>query len=162
MARERKKANEEVEASLLDRRSYLKLAGTAVAAVAASSANATAADSSGYGAGGFGEGEYGSSGPTNPAPTIERFDVAKSEQLGDSRMFTVKWAVADAGEDLDVVEIVVASGPSDVDFSVFDVAGAKASDYTIFQFPVGTTLDVTVKVTDAAGTVTKDTRTVSL
>lgn len=168
MARERLQADDQSEASLLDRRSYLKMAGTAAAAVAAGTGTATAAGPSvGYGEGKFGQMPYGggdgSPGGSSPsAPTVERLDVSKSEKLGDDRMFSVKWAVADADADLDVVEVVVHEGLADVNFTVEDVSGGKASGWELFQFPVGSTLEVTLRAKDDADEVTKKTETVSL
>jgi hypothetical protein len=165
MARERLKADDQSETSLLDRRSYLKLAGTAAAAVAGGSATATAAGSPvGYGHGGFGQMPYGggSPGESNSAPTVESFDLSKSERLGDDRMFSVEWAVADADGDLDVVEVVVHEGLADVNFAVQDVSGGSASGWEIFEFPVGTTVEVTLRAKDSSGEVTKKTQTLSL
>lgn len=153
------------EASLLDRRSYLKLAGSAVAATAASSAvGAAQTDSTGYGEGGFGQSPYGGgdSGSTNPLPTIDEFTVSKSEQLGGDRMFSVRWGVSDEAGDLDAVEVVVVDDAADMNFSVSDVGGASASGWELFQFPLDSVVDVTVRVTDEAGNVAKDTKTVSL
>ena len=165
MAREQMKAREDEESSLLDRRSYLKLAGSAVAATAASSGvGAAQTDSVGFGGGGFGQSPYGggSSGSTNPVPTIDTFTVSKSDQLGDDRMFSVQWAVSDEAGDLDSVEVVVIDETSSMNFGVTQVSGASASGYDIFQFPMGSTIDVTVRVKDSAGNVSKNTKTVSL
>lgn len=166
MARERLEADDPSEASLLDRRSYLKMAGTAAAAVAAGSANATAAGQSvGYGEGQYGQMAYGggtSGGPSESAPTVERFDVSTSERLGDDRMFSVNWTVSDAGADLDVVEVVVHEGVTDVNFSVLDVSGGRASGWELFKFPVGSDLDVTIRAKDATDKVAKKTQTLSL
>ncbi|WP_276302497.1 hypothetical protein [Halorussus lipolyticus] len=161
MAREQTQADRQ-EASLLDRRSYLKMAGSAAAAVAVGSGTGTAADpASGFGEGGYGQVAYGGR-TAGSAPTVERFSVSKSEQLGDSRMFSVRWAVADADGDLDVVEVVVSDGSADVNFSVEDVTGASASGWELFQFPVGTLLDVTLRATDADDRVVKRSETITL
>lgn len=161
MAREKMDAEQE-EASLLDRRSYLKMAGAAAATVATGAGNVSAADSStGYGAGGFGETPYGG-GAAESAPTIEQFSVSKSDQLGDSRMFSVQWEVADADADLDVVEVVVSESSADVNFSVQNVSGGSADGWEIFQFPVGTPLDVTLRAKDAGGRAVKNSKTITL
>ena len=163
MARERLAANDS-EASLLDRRSYLKLAGSAVAATAASSGLGTAqTDVVGYGEGGYGTSPYGggSSNDSNPIPTIDEFTLSKSEQLGSDRMFSVRWAVSDEAEDLDSVEVVV-NADSGMNFEVTPAAGANASGWELFQFPVGSTVDVTVRVTDESGHVSTERKSVSL
>lgn len=166
MARERMKADDTAETSLLDRRSYLKMAGTAAAAVAAGSGSATAASSTvGFGEGQYGQMPYGggsSDGSSGSAPTIDKFTLSKSEQLGDDRMFSVNWEVADPDADLDVVEVVVHQGVDDVNFSVQDVSGDSASGWELFQFPIGSTLDVTLRAKDATNKVTKDSQTISL
>lgn len=163
MAREQLQADEKSEASLLDRRSYLKLAGTAAAAVATGTNTALAASSStGYGYGKYAQVPYGGVESSDSVPTIDRFSVSESEQLGDSRMMSVKWAVADADADLDVVEVVVHNGSADVNFSVQDVSGSSASGWELFQFPTGTTLDVDLRVKDAASNAAKDSKTITL
>lgn len=161
MARERLQADDEAETSLLDRRSYLKLAGSAAAAVAAGSGSASAAESAGFGEGGYGQVAFGG-GAAASAPTVDRFDVSKSEQLGDDRMFSVKWAVADTDGDLDVVEVVVHEGAADVNFSVTDVSGQSGSGWDLFQFPVGSTLDVTLRAKDEGDRVVKESQTITL
>jgi len=161
MAREQLKADDETETSLLDRRSYMKLAGSAAAAVAAGSGGATAAEPVGFGEGGYGQMAFGG-GAAESAPTVERFDVSKSEQLGDDRMFSVKWAVADADADLDVVEVVVHQGTADVNFSVSDVSGTNDSGWDLFQFPVDSTLDVTLRAKDEGNRVVKQSKTITL
>lgn len=166
MARERTHADDRTEASLLDRRSYLKLAGSAVAATAATSTVGTAQAQSpvGFGQSGYGQSPYGggSTDPDDPVPTVEEFTVSRSERLGDDRMFSVQWAVADEAGDLDAVEVVVVDGDANVNFSVSDVSGSSASGWKLFQFPIGSDVDVSVRVTDSAGNVTKETETVSL
>lgn len=161
MARERLKADDEAETSLLDRRSYLKLAGSAAAAVAAGSGSATAAETYGYGEGGYGQMAYGG-GSAESAPTVERFDISKSEELGGDRQFSVRWAVADADGDLDVVEIVVHEGQADVNFAVADVSGSEGSGWQLFQFPVDSTLDVTIRAKDQGDRVVKQSQTITL
>jgi hypothetical protein len=162
MARERLKAHDdEEETSLLDRRSYLKLAGSAAAAVAAGSGSATAAESVGFGEGGYGQVAFGG-GAAESAPSVERFDVSKSEQLGEDRMFSVKWAVADTDGDLDAVEVVVHEGAADVNFSVTDASGKSQSGWDLFQFPVGSTLDVTLRAKDEGDRVVKQSQTITL
>jgi hypothetical protein len=163
MARERLAANDS-EASLLDRRSYLKLAGSAVAATAASSGLGTAqTDVVGYGEGGYGTSPYGggSSDGTNPGPSVDELTVSTSERLDADRMFSVRWAVSDEAGDLDAVEVVV-NGPSGMNFEVTGVTGTSASGWELFQFPVGTSVDVTVRVENSAGSVSKETKTVTL
>lgn len=164
MARERLAANDS-EASLLDRRSYLKLAGSAVAAVGATSGmgSAQTADT-GYGAGGYGQVPYGGgeSDSTDSTPTIDEFTVSTSERLGEDRMFSVQWAASDPAEDLDTVEVVVAKTAADVNFEVTDVGGASASGWELFQFPIGSSIDVTIRAKDEAGNVTKKTESVAL
>lgn len=95
-------------------------------------------------------------------PTVDRFDVAKSQQLGDNSMFSVRWAVSAADAELDTVEVVTAETADDLNFAVTDVGGESASDWDLFQFPVGTELDVTLRATDAEENVTRDTRTITL
>ncbi|WP_128478765.1 hypothetical protein [Halorussus pelagicus] len=161
MARERLQADDEAETSLLDRRSYLKLAGSAAAAVAAGSGGASAAEPVGFGEGGYGQMSFGG-GAAASAPTVDRFDVSKSEQLGDDRMFSVRWAVADSDGDLDVVEVVVHEGAADVNFSVTDVSGQRGSGWDLFQFPVGSTLDVTLRAKDEGDRVVKESQSITL
>ena len=259
----RKKAREdEPEASLLDRRTFIRAAGAAVASAAAvgSASGEASAATAGYGAGGYGAGAYGgavtapvrvatgaarnvtdsaatlvgevtdlgsaasadvafeyrpsgsnawtrtyvdtvsatgrfsaavsdlhgdtdyvfravaraggvdhygtdrsfTTAPTEHAPSIGTFSVTKSEQLGSERMITVRWSVSDADGDLDTVEIVTAEDLSSLNFAVTDVDGANASGWELFQFPVGASVDVTLRATDGAGNVTDRTKTVSL
>lgn len=163
MARERLASKQQAEESLLDRRSYLKMAGTAAAAVAAT-APASAADDStiGFGEGGYGQTKYGGGTPTGNSPAIEQFRVKTSQRLGSNRMFSVRWAVSDPDENLDVVEVAVNTGPGNVNFSVTNVDGAKASNWDLFQFPIGTRAEVSVRVEDASGNTAKRTKTVAL
>lgn len=164
MARERLKADD-AEASLLDRRSYLKMAGAAVATTAGAASSGAAATTAGFGEGEFGQVPYGGGDGgtvTESAPSIDEFTVSRSDRLGDDRMFSVQWEVSDADGDLSTVEVVVAQTATDVNFSVSQVSGSSASDYDLFQFPVGSTFDVTLRVEDSAGNVTKDTKAVSL
>lgn len=95
-------------------------------------------------------------------PSVDRFEVAKSEQLGTDRMFSVRWAVSDAENGLDTVEVVVAESVSNVNFAVTNATGETASGWDLFQFPTGTELDVNLRVTDAAGNVTEQSKTVTL
>lgn len=97
-----------------------------------------------------------------PGPAIDRFELSPSEQLGDNRMFSVQWTVSAADEELDTVEVVAVEGVADMNFAVSDVSGESASDWDLFQFPVGTELDVNLRVTDAAGNVTKETKSITL
>lgn len=143
MAREQLNAEKGSEESLLDRRSYLRLASSAVAAVATGTGVAASSDSS-------------------SSPTVDRFTISKSEPLGSNQMFVVKWGIADADEDLDVVEVAVTDGNSDLDFSVEDVSGASASGWEMFQFPTDRTLDVHLRAKDSAGNVTKNSQSVTL
>ena len=96
------------------------------------------------------------------SPSIDEFTVSPSERLGDDRMFTVNWTVADPNGDLDTVEVVTVKDVASMNFAVTDVNGASASGWDLFQFPVGTALDVTLRVTDGRGNVTKRTRSVTL
>jgi hypothetical protein len=93
---------------------------------------------------------------------IERFEVSKSGELGEDRVFSVKWAAADSDSNLDVVEVVVNDGASDVNFSVQDVSGSSASGWELFQFPVGSTLDVSLKIEDSNDNVVKESKTITL
>ncbi|WP_158058996.1 hypothetical protein [Halorussus halophilus] len=162
MARERLVTKQQTEESLLDRRSYLKMAGAAAGAVAAT-APASAADSTiGYGEGGYGQTEYGGGTFSGNSPAIDGFRVTKSKRLGSNRMFSVRWAVSDPDENLDVVEVAVNTDPGNVNFSVSNVDGASASGWDLFQFPIGTRAEVSVRVEDASGNTTKRTTTVSL
>ena len=95
-------------------------------------------------------------------PAIDRFDVSPSDRLGDKRMFSVRWAVSAADDALDTVEVVAVEGTADMNFAVTDVGGASASGWDLFQFPVGTELDVNLRAKDAAGNVTKRTKSVTL
>jgi hypothetical protein len=95
-------------------------------------------------------------------PNIDRFDVNKSEQLGDGRMFSVQWAVSAADEELDSVEVVASETDNDLNFTVNDASGENASGWDLFQFPVGTELNVTLRVKDAADNVTKETKNITL
>lgn len=158
------KAREQEEASLLDRRSYLKLAGGAVAATAGASSTGAAQTTVGYGVDGFGASPYGggSSDPKNPIPVVEQFTVSPSDRLGDNRMFSIQWAVSDEHGDLDVVEIVVVDDTGSINFSVVDVGGSNASGWELFQFPIDSTVDVTVRVKDSVGNVSKNSKTVTL
>jgi hypothetical protein len=142
MARERQNVERCTDESLLNRRSYLKLSASAAAAVAA-------------GASGVGAAETAS-------PTIDRFGVTKSRQLGTDQMFAVQWSVSDADGNLDVVEVVVNDGAEDLSFAVEDVNGGSASGWKLFQFGVGQTLDVNLNVKDDDGNVTSDSTAVTL
>ncbi|WP_435181719.1 polysaccharide lyase [Halorussus sp. AFM4] len=95
-------------------------------------------------------------------PAVDSFDVSKSETLGDDRMFSVNWSVSDPDGNLDTVEVVVVKNGLDMNFAVTDVNGPSASGWDLFQFPIGTELDVNLRVTDSAGNVTEKTRTVTL
>ncbi|WP_135825286.1 hypothetical protein [Halorussus ruber] len=94
-------------------------------------------------------------------PAIDRFDVTKSEQLGDDRMFSVRWAVSGTDNGLETVEVVAAEG-TDINFSVNDASGDSASGWDLFQFPVGTSLEVNLRVEDTAGNTTKQTQSITL
>ena len=96
------------------------------------------------------------------SPSIDDFTISMSEQLGENRMFTVKWSVADPTADLDTVEVVTVQNITSMNFAVTDVSGASASGWNLFQFPVGSTLNVTLRVTDQEGTVTKETKKITL
>jgi hypothetical protein len=95
-------------------------------------------------------------------PGVDRFDVTKSEQLGSDRMFSVQWAVSAADEGLDSVEVVATQDASNVNFAVTDASGESASGWDLFQFPVGTELDVNLRAKDAAGDVTTKTKSITL
>jgi hypothetical protein len=99
---------------------------------------------------------------TETPPTIAEFEISKSEQLGDDRMFSVQWAVKDANHDLDTVEVVVAESPLSFNFAVTDVSGTTASGWEMFQFPIGSNLEVTLRVTDGRGDVTRTKKTITL
>lgn len=95
-------------------------------------------------------------------PTIDSFQISKSQKLGDDRMFSVNWDVSDDDANLDVVETSVAEGATSMNFSVTDISGKSASDWDLFQFPIGSALDVTLRVKDADGNVTKETKSITL
>lgn len=95
-------------------------------------------------------------------PNVDRFDITKSEQLGSDRMFSVRWAISADSEELDTVEVVANEGGSDLNFEVTDVAGNEASGWDLFQFPVGTELEVNLRARDASDNVTKATKTITL
>lgn len=164
----RKKArNDEPEASLLDRRTFLQAAGAAVAsaaAVGAGSGSATAV-SAGYGSGGYGTVAYGGS-PVQPSagspPFIDSFTLTKSEQLGANRQLVVKWDVGDEDGDLETVEVTAVAGAKSMNFDVKKVSGSRDTGWKIFKFKVGTSLDVTLRVTDGAGNVETRTESVTL
>jgi len=142
MARERQNVERCTDESLLNRRSYLKLSASAAAAVAAGASSAAAAETG--------------------SPTIDQFGVTKSQQLGTDQMFAVQWSVSDVDENLDVVEVVVDDGAEDLSFAVEDVSGGSASGWKLFQFGVGQTLDVHLKVKDRDGNVASDSTAVTL
>ncbi|WP_135828650.1 polysaccharide lyase [Halorussus halobius] len=144
MAREQSSAKRRTDESLLNRRSYLRLAGSAAAAAVTGTAGAVASQGS------------------DSSPTIERFRISKSEQLGSDQMFSVRWTVADDEEDLDFVEVAANDGSSSLDFAVQDVSGGQASGWELFQFPVGKELDVHVRATDSNGDTSRKTKTVTL
>jgi len=77
--------NSEERSLLLNRRSYLTLAGSAIAAVASNS-TASAQTATGYGEGGYGEIPYGGNESKSGVPTIDSFSVIISEPLGEDRM----------------------------------------------------------------------------
>lgn len=95
-------------------------------------------------------------------PTVDRFDVTESDQLGDNSMFSVRWAVSAADAELDTVEVVTAETAEDLNFAVTDVGGESGSGWDLFQFPVGTELDVSLRATDVEENVTRETETVTL
>lgn len=97
-----------------------------------------------------------------PRPVVDDLTLVTSEPLGSDRMLTVKWDVSDPDGDLDTVEVVTAKDISSMNFAVTDVSGANASGWDLFQFPIGTALDVTLRVTDAAGNVTTRTKSIDL
>lgn len=97
-----------------------------------------------------------------PGPAIDSFDVSESQKLGDDRMFSVNWDVSAGDANLDVVEIAVAESDMDMNFSVTNVSGRNASDWDLFQFPIGSALDVNIRVKDDNGTVTKETKRITL
>jgi hypothetical protein len=97
-----------------------------------------------------------------PYVNIDQLDVTKSEQLGDDRMFSVQWAVSNATNGLDTVEVVAAQDSANVNFSVTNASGESASGWDLFQFPVGSSLDVTVRAKDADGNVSKETKSITL
>jgi len=95
-------------------------------------------------------------------PTVDRFEIAKSERLGENRMFSVQWAVSASDADLKTVEVVTVETADELNFAVTDVAGRNASNWDLFQFPAGTELDVSLRAEDADGNVTRETQTVTL
>jgi len=162
MAREQQRLERQTDESLLfDRRSYLALAGSAIAA-AVGADSVQAQTEIGYGEAGYGESPYGGGETESSVPTINSFSLATSEELGDDRMVTVKWDVEDSGNDLDVVEVVVSDGSYNLNFAVTDVSGGSASGWDIFQFPIGTSLNVSLKVIDTAGNTTQQSKSVAL
>lgn len=137
------------------------MAGAAIAAAIGSN-RATAQTTVGYGEGGYGNSPYGGSEPEPGVPAIDSFGVFPSDDLGDDRMVSVKWGVSDTEGDLESVEVVVDDGSYNLNFSVSDVSGGSASGWDLFQFPIGTELNVNLKVTDMAGNSTKQRKTVTL
>ena len=103
-----------------------------------------------------------SSDSTTGSIQIDRFEVVKSETLGDDRMFSVRWAVSSSNQELDTVEIVAAKDILNQNFEVIDVSGRNASGWDLFQFPVGTELNVSLRAQDTAGNVAKDTKSITL
>lgn len=99
--------------------------------------------------------------PAN-APTIQNFTVSPSDQLGDNRMFSVQWEVADADGDLSLVEVVVSGPDLSLNFSTTQVSGKTASGWDLFQFPAGQAYDVTIRVSDQDNVVGKEQQTIQL
>ncbi|NHN61427.1 MULTISPECIES: polysaccharide lyase [Halorussus] len=95
-------------------------------------------------------------------PAVDNVKISKSETLGDNRMFSVNWSVSDPDGNLDTVEVSVVENDLDMNFSVTDVKGSGASGWDLFQFPVGSDLDVTVRAKDGDGHATKTTRNITL
>ncbi|USZ69747.1 polysaccharide lyase (plasmid) [Halorussus salilacus] len=95
-------------------------------------------------------------------PDIDRFEISKSQQLGDDRMFSVQWAVSENEDELDTVEVVVAEDEENMNFAVTDVSGESASGWDLFQFPVDTGLEVTLRAEDGGENVTTQTETITL
>jgi len=94
-------------------------------------------------------------------PAVDRFDVSKSRELGTDRMFSVNWEVSKEENELDVVEVSVVES-TNTNFSVNDVSGKSASGWELFQFPVGSEIDVNIRAKDTAGNTTKKIKTVTL
>jgi hypothetical protein len=162
MAREQHQyKQQEDESLLLNRRSYLALAGSAIAATIGGD-TVHAQTATGYGKAGYGESLYRGSEPEPSVPVVDSFSLTTSEELGDDRMVTVKWEVSDSESDLDVVEVVVNDGSYNLNFAVTDVSGRSASGWDIFQFPLETTLNVNIRVTDTAGYTTKESQSIIL
>lgn len=98
----------------------------------------------------------------NTGPTVTEFDISISSTLDDDRIFTVNWGVEDVNHDLDTVEVVVSESSLSFNFAVTDVSGTTASGWDMFQFPIDSTLDVSLRVTDGRGNTTRTKKTITL
>ena len=95
-------------------------------------------------------------------PAVDNVKISKSETLGDDRMFSVNWSVSDPDGNLDTVEVSVVENGLDMNFAVTDVKGGGASGWDLFQFPIGSDLDVTVRAKDSDGHASKTTKSITL
>jgi len=157
------------EDSSLNRRTYLKLAGSAAvpAAVAGAASGTAAASESGFGTGGYGLGGYGSSGgaepTTNAAPSVDEVLISESSPPNPHAEVTAFWAVSDEDEDLNTVVVSVYDESRRVDSETISVRGATASGSNDFCIKKGAeqTFDVVVSVVDSRGEECSKTGTVS-
>ncbi len=98
------------------------------------------------------------------APAIDSYTVTESGSPNPHAEITADWAVSDADGDLDtvVVEVFDSTG-SLADSATTNVGGSSASGSDSFKIKQGggTTYDVTLTVTDAAGNSTSRTESVS-
>lgn len=164
MARETTRENQRAT-SVLGRRSYLKLAGMALATTGAAAAvgdTATAATDIDDENVATADEQTFSKTTANGEPEITTFTISKSKHGGSDRLFRVMWAATDGKRDLETVKVTTAENGSAMNSNLTPVSGGSAAGWEIFQSPAGTTLDVDVQLTDATGMVTTETQTVAL
>ncbi|WP_436923363.1 S8 family serine peptidase [Halosimplex amylolyticum] len=105
-----------------------------------------------------------SGGTGDNAPVVDSYSVTEAGSPNPHAEITADWAVSDADGDLDsvVVEVFDPSGAV-VDSATSNVSGSSASGSDSFKIKQGggTTYDVTLTVTDAAGNSTSETQSVS-
>lgn len=170
MARDEAARDATEEASLVDRRSYMKLFGVAATPIAVSGAaaeSASAESPTGYGADGYGRGGYGESttdSPSTTAPVIDVFEVSERGSRNPHAEINATWQVSDADGDLRQVAVEVRDADGTVRRSTsVGVSGESASGAPSFRIKKGggATYDCVLEVTDAAGRTASRTRTVT-
>lgn len=100
---------------------------------------------------------------TGEAPTVHRFSVSEAGRPDPNAEVTAMWDVSDADADLASVEIDVADSSGTVKGVNWTLSGASASDTDSFKIENGDgkTFDISLTVTDAAGTTTSKTVSVT-